>query len=75
MRIIIDLSNANPYRLLIDVSDSAGVQHPDPLCPDGDLSHQANHGCFAPPLLLKIEGHFFVFLFCLSLLTIIFTWL
>ena len=55
MRIILDSLNENDYRLLIDVSDSAGVQHSGPLSQNGDLSHQANHGCFAP----LYEGHFF----------------
>ncbi|MAD43624.1 MAG: hypothetical protein CMI02_02055 [Oceanospirillaceae bacterium] len=61
MRIILDLINENNYRLLIDVSDSAGVQHQDSLSVRMVISLiKLNHGCFAPPLLLKIEGRFFI---------------
>src|SRR5690606_35173888 len=54
MRIIIDNTNEKQYRLHIDVSDSAGTQYSTSLWWGGELSHQANHGCFAP-----LRGAFF----------------
>src|SRR5690606_3842556 len=54
MRIIIDNANEKQYRLHIGVSDSAGTQYSTNLWWGGELSHQANHGCFAP-----LRGAFF----------------
>ncbi|QQD23318.1 hypothetical protein GJQ55_01980 [Venatoribacter cucullus] len=55
MRIIIDNANEKQYRLHIGVSDSAGTQYSTSLWWGGELSHQANHGCFAP-----LRGAFFL---------------
>ena len=49
MRITIDFISENHYCLHIGVRDSAEV-HIQTHHPDGDLSHQANHGCLAAPL-------------------------
>ena len=46
MRITIDLIIENHYCLHIGVRDNAGVHIPTHH-QDGDLSHQANHGCLA----------------------------
>src|SRR5690606_39382722 len=54
MRIIIDNAHEKQYRLHIGVSDRAGTQYSTSLWWGGELSHQANHGCFAP-----LRGAFF----------------